>query len=352
MGQVRHHWAFSLLWVNLAVAVVVLIQIAGNQIASTWALAQMLAYMLVYANVSGVLGILLVSTLTQKPVLRQFPQALVVPVCIILTSALGCLLAQTLLMEAGLIIPQDFWGEYFHTLRVAIPLGVVFGSGALVHASLRERVQASEAKLREKEVSEERTRKLLAEARLHSLESRIHPHFLFNTLNAVSSLISVDPPRAEHTVERLAVLLRASLDTTTQPLIPLQRELSIVESYLEIQRARFGNKLHWSVRVPAELNDAKVPPMSVQTLIENAAKHGIVPASDGGEILLTASADDNRLRIEVCDSGPGFDLTAVRAGHGLDNLVGRLDALFGPKAQLNVCRRHGHCVAEIVLPLV
>jgi LytS/YehU family sensor histidine kinase len=104
--------------------------------------------------------------------------------------------------------------------------------------------------------------------------------------------------------------------------------------------------------VPAALYDAKVPPMSVQGLVENAVKHGIAHESNGGEVLVVASADDKRLRVEVCDSGPGFDLTAVRAGHGLDNLVGRLDALFGVEARLNVYRRDGYCVAEIVLPLI
>jgi LytS/YehU family sensor histidine kinase len=98
------------------------------------------------------------------------------------------------------------------------------------------------------------------------------------------------------------------------------------------------------------MQDAQVPPMSVQSLVENAVKHGITPQSSGGEFLVTASAENGSLRVEVRDTGPGFDLAAVRAGHGLDNLVGRLDALFGAKARLNVFRRDGYSVVEMVLP--
>jgi LytS/YehU family sensor histidine kinase len=231
-----------------------------------------------------------------------------------------------------------------------MPLAVVFGSGALLHGLLRTRVQQMEGKLHEKEVTEERARKLAAEAQLRSLESRIHPHFLFNALNSISSLIAVNPVRAEQIVGRLAALLRASLDTGNQPLIPLRQELAIVESYMDIEKARFGDKLRGSVNVPIDLQDTPVPPMSVQLLVENAVKHGITPRSGGGELLVTASAEDGSLRVEVRDTGPGFDLAAIRAGHGLDNLVERLNALFGARARLNVLRRDGYSVVEMVLP--
>jgi len=347
----KHKWAFSLFWINLAVAVVVLVLIVGNQISSVRELLHVLTYALVYANLTGAMGVLVLGGLAERFALRS-PLVPVVAVGVIVLSALGCLLAQTLLMEIGFVIPQHFWAEYLHTLRVAIPLAVVFGLGAMVHGSLRGRVQLMEEKLHEKEVTEERARKLAAEARLRSLESRIHPHFLFNTLNSISSLIAVNPARAEQIVGRLAALLRASLDTSNQPLIPLRQELAMVESYIDIERVRFGDKLRGSVKVPTELQDAKVPPMSVQSLVENAVKHGITPQSGGGEILVTASAENSGLRIEVRDTGPGFDLAAIPAGHGLDSLVERLDALYGAKARLNFLRRDGYSVVEMVLPRV
>lgn len=126
----------------------------------------------------------------------------------------------------------------------------------------------------------------------------------------------------------------------------------MVESYLDIERARFGHKLRSSIAVPANLENAKVPPMSVQSLVENAVKYGITPQNAGGEVLVTAASENGSLRIEIHDTGQGFDLSAVPAGHGLDNLVSRLNALFGVKARLNVLRRDGHSVAEMILPLL
>jgi two-component system, LytTR family, sensor kinase len=125
-----------------------------------------------------------------------------------------------------------------------------------------------------------------------------------------------------------------------------------VENYVDIERVRFGDKLRSSIEVPVELQDAKVPPMAVQSLVENAVKHGITPKSGGGEFFVSASSESGTLRIEVRDTGPGFDLASIPAGHGLDNLVERLDALFGDKARLNVLRRDGHSVVEMVLPRV
>jgi sensor histidine kinase YesM len=350
MARIKSKWAFSLLWTNLAVAIVILIRVAGNPIAGAGELTHMLTYALVYANLTGVLGILVLGGLAERLTLLRFPLVPTLTLGVIGFTALGCLMAQTLLMMIGFVVPRNFWGEYTDTLRIALPLAVVFGLGAFVHASLRGRVQLMEQKLHEKEAAEERATKLALEDRLRSLEARIHPHFLFNTLNSISSLVAVNPVRAEQMVGRLAALLRASLDTNTQALIPLQKELAMVESYVDIERVRFGEKLRATVEVPADLENAKVPPMSVQALVENAVKHGITPQPGGGEVWVTAAADNGRLRIEVRDTGPGFDLTAVPPGHGLDNLVERLDALFGDKASLNVFRRDGHAVVEMVLP--
>lgn len=342
-------WVFSFLWINLSVAAVVVILLAENHISSGRQLLRILVFALFYANLTGILGFLALHGLAVK-LLRNPSMIRLVAAAVLVIVPVGCLLAEALQMGLGLVVPRLFWREYLSTLRVAMPLAIVFGTGAMVHASLRSRVQSMEEKLREKELSEERAQKLAAEARLHLLETQIHPHFLFNTLNSISSLISVNPNRAEQIVGKLATMLRTSLDTSGQPLIPLQQELAMVESYLEIERARFGDKLRSSIAVPPDLQSAKVPLMAVQSLVENAVKYGITPRSDGGEIVVVAAAENGNLRIEVRDTGPGFDLSAVRAGHGLDNLVSRLHVLFGAEARLNVVRRDGYSVVEMVLP--
>jgi sensor histidine kinase YesM len=305
---------------------------------------------LVYTNVTGVPALLLGQKVVEWLTRRHWPLTAAVVVSVLAFAAAGCLVAQALLMWMGTQVPERFWADYLRTLRGALLLSIVFGLGAFSYASMRERLRQTEERLHEKEVAEERTRKLAAEARLRSLESRLHPHFLFNTLNTISALIAVDPARAEQIVGRLAALLRSSLDTTTRSLIPLEQELAMVQDYVDIERARLGDKLHGRVEVPAELRDAQVPPLSVQSLVENAVKHGISPERNGGEVCVSASAENGQLRIAVSDTGGGFDLSAVAAGHGLDSLVGRLDALFSSSAHLAVSRREGRCVVEMVLP--
>jgi sensor histidine kinase YesM len=305
---------------------------------------------LVYTNVTGVPALLLGQRVVEWLTVRRWPLTAAVVVSTVAFAAGGCLAAQALLMWTGHQSADRFWAEYLRTLRGALLLAIVFGLGAFSYASMRERLRQTEERLHEKEVAEERTRKLAAEARLRSLESRLHPHFLFNTLNSISALIAVDPVRAEQIVGRLAALLRSSLDTTTRSLIPLEQELAIVQDYVEIERARFGDRLHGRVEVPADLRDAQVPPLSVQSLVENAVKHGISRERDGGEVCVSASAENGQLRIAVSDTGAGFDLSAVEAGHGLDSLVGRLEALFSSRAHLAVSHREGRCVVEMVLP--
>ncbi|HLK22145.1 MAG TPA: histidine kinase [Bryobacteraceae bacterium] len=352
MAAPKNNWLFSLLWINLAVAMVVLIERVANPAASWRDLLHALVYALIFANTTGLLGTLVIGWVACRLPIRNVPLMAILAAGIAVFIPIGCLIAQVMLLAVGFVQSNLFWQSYFSTLRVAMPLGLVFGFGALMHGALRGRVQIMEEKLHEKEIAEERARKLAAEARLEALEARIHPHFLFNTLNSISSLIAVNPARAEQTVGQLASLLRSSLDSGQQPLIPLRQELAMVRSYLDIEKVRFGEKLKGNVDVAAELEDAKVPPMSVQSLVENAVKHGITSQNGGGEVWVDAGVESGSLRIEVSDSGPGFDLTAIRPGHGLDNLVQRLDALFGARGRLNVVRRDGYSVVEMILPRV
>ena len=346
----KHKWLFVLLWTNVAVALIELIAFVGGPARTTRELLQSLAFTFVYANLTSVLAVLILGWLIERAAVRGVsPWKVGIPGILVFTAG-GCLVAQSLLAAAGFLASHHFWLDYYHTLRFSVPLALVFGLGAMTHATLLSRVQVMKQALHEKEIAEERSRKLAAEARLRSLESWIHPHFLFNTLNSISALIAIDPARAEQIVGRLATLLRASLDTSANSLIPLHQEIAMVESYLDIERVRLGEKLRARVEVPVDLQETMVPTMSVQSLVENAVKHGITPQSDGGEVLVTARADAECVRIDVADTGPGFELAGLCAGHGLDKLVQRLDALFGDRVRLNVFRRDAYSVVEIVLP--
>ena len=346
----QRNWALSLLWTNVAVALVDLIVFVGGPARSARDLLQGLAFTFAFANVTSVLALLILGWLVERLPLRGVPPWKVAIPGILVFTTVGCLLAQLLLRAAGYSGSQHFWLDYYGMLRFAAPLALVFGFGAMTHATLLGRVQAMERQLHEKQVAEERSRKLAAEARLRSLESWIHPHFLFNTLNSISALIAIDPVRADQIVGRLAVLLRASLDMGANSLIPLHQEIAMVESYLDIERVRLGDKLRARVEVPDELRETQVPPLSVQSLVENAVKHGITPQSDGGDVVVGGRVDAEGVHIEVGDTGPGFQLADICAGHGLDKLVQRLDALFGDRARLTVFRRDAYSVVDMVLP--
>ncbi len=347
MAPIRRVWL--LLALNVSITVLVPFIGLGTGQGAT-GLLEVWAFVLVYTNVTAIPALTAGPAIVDVLARRRWPPPAAVLVTTIVFAAAGCLAAQALLMWTGIAVPGDFWREYLHTLGRAMLLAVVFGLGGFAYASMRDQLRRTEEKLHEKEVAEVRAEKLVAEARLRSLESRLHPHFLFNTLNSISALISVDPVRAERIVGRLSALLRSLLDTSSRSVIPLAQELAMVEDYVDIERARFGDKLRARIEVPAELRDAQVPPLSVQSLVENAVKHGITPQRSGGEVLVSASAQNGQLTIEVSDTGDGFDLTAIRAGHGLDSLVRRLDALFSAEARLNVSRRGDRCVVQMVLP--
>lgn len=354
VSSAKSRWGFALVVTNLAVIMVMLVLLAAGQVRTTRDFLNGLAYSLIFANLTSALAMLALGAVLEKVARCRRSLMPYTIVGIAVTILVGCLAGQGVLVVFHFAPADQFWSDYLHILKVATPLAVVFGFGALAYSSLATRLELTQLQLREKELAEERARKLAAEARLRSLESWIHPHFLFNTLNSISALIAVDPARADQIVGRLASLLRASLDSGHHSLIPLRQELALVESYLDIERVRLGDRLRSRIEIPAGLQSASVPPLSLQSLVENAVKYGIVPQPNGGEILITAAnlgaSGDNAVRIDVRDSGPGFDLASIPAGHGLDKLVQRLEALFGEKAGLSVFRRDGFSVVEMVVP--
>ena len=340
-----------LIAINIFVLIMQLVLAAANH---SWNIAELLKqmlYSLLYANIAAVPALLFLPALFEKLVLRGFPLFALYIFCSLFLVPAGCLAAQTLLWSTGALHLHQFWLYYFRTLPFVFSAALIVGLGAIVYGSMQERVFLAEKKLQEKAMMEERARKLAAEAHFRSLESRLHPHFLFNALNAISSLVVENPALAEKTVGRLAALLRASLDNTNESLIPLDQELAMIQDYAEIEKIRFGDMLRIRLDVPGGLRCARVPPLSVLTLVENAVKHGIT-SRRGGEcrVVCSAQEDGKMLLVEVWDTGPGFDPAAIPAGHGLDNLVERLNALFGDKALLKVTRHGQWCVVQMRIP--
>jgi two-component system sensor histidine kinase AlgZ len=293
-------------------------------------------YSLVYAHSIGWLALWAIPKVWGAA--RKLPtwlQWLLRFVTVFAVAVAGSMLAVLILVGLGRVPLPYYWTELTASLKIALVITALASATISMYESMRSRINRGE-------IERERALKLATEAQLASLESRIHPHFLFNVLNTISSLIPEDPQRAERLVEQIAALLRFSLDANQSGLVPLSSELKIVADYLEIEKARFGERLRYQIEVAGELNGAAVPPWSVQTLVENSVKHAVAPNRSGGEIRVSGIRENGFLRMEVRDSGPAFRLESAAAGHGLDNLKGRLAALFGGKAALTL-ERHEDC---------
>lgn len=258
-------------------------------------------------------------------------------------TVVGCSIAVLVLAALGVFSIAWFWTSLRYSVLFSLGVSFAFGIGGFLW-------DRTHAQLERTELARERALKLAAEARLSSLESRIHPHFLFNTLNSIAALIREDPERAEETVGRLAALLRFSLDSEAHRTVPLSRELRIVEKYLEIERVRFRERLRYTIDVPEELGDVEVPPLALQTLVENSVKYAVSPSRTGAEIRIRARLDEDRACVEVEDDGPGFDERALAAGHGLANLRERLASLYTARASLEIATRDGRTSVRLSLP--
>ena len=199
------------------------------------------------------------------------------------------------------------------------------------------------------------------EAELRALKSQVNPHFLFNSLNSLRALIDEDAPRAREAVTRLANMLRYSLQSGQLETVPFEDELRIVEDYLALEQIRHENRLQvrWDITEEVRVGAVSVPPMLLQTLVENAVKYGIGTRREGGELLISARYEGAALCIRVTNPGdlsaPASD-SAARAGSstgvGLRNASERLKLLFGDRASLSLLSEPAGCVtARVLIPL-
>lgn len=193
----------------------------------------------------------------------------------------------------------------------------------------------------------------VVEAQLQALKSQIQPHFLFNTLNAIATLIHHDPRRAEQMIAHLSDLLRSTLVHRQDQEVTLQEELELLQPYLEIEQTRFGDRLVVRVDAPSEVLQARVPHLLLQPLIENSIRHGIAPRVGGGMVTVRAAREDGRLTISVEDDGIGLNDEGPLngGGIGLSNIRARLTQLYGEEGQLRIFSPPaGGTVIELELP--
>lgn len=206
------------------------------------------------------------------------------------------------------------------------------------------KVALADAKVRTAEdaAGREAMERQLVQARLQVLQAQVEPHFLFNTLAAVDYLIETDPARASQMQKALITYLRGALPQMRQESSTLGREMRLVRSYLELIKMRIEDRLELQYEIPPELESAEFPPMMLQSLVENAIKHGIEPKPDGGKVTVTARAQKGALVVEVRDTGVGIvdldklDGPTSGTGIGLQNIRERLAMLYSGKGHLSL----------------
>ncbi len=200
------------------------------------------------------------------------------------------------------------------------------------------------------EIERWRLQSTVKEAELRALKSQVNPHFIFNALNSLRALIEENPAQARDAVTRLANLLRYSLKAGQLETVALQDELRVVEDYLALEQVRHEDRLRVRTEVAPEVVAVPVPPMLLQTLVENAVKYGIAPRREGGEIGIVARCVDGRMLLQVTNPGT-LALPGGSTGVGLRNAADRLRLLFGDRARLSLTEASpGLVVATVELP--
>ena len=247
---------------------------------------------------------------------------------------------------------QRFFGNYFlesivtYAGTAGVFVAIDFARAVRDEAVARAQLEARAAELESS----------VAQARLDALSMQMNPHFLFNTLTAISGLIAQErKAEAREVIQRLGELLRQSLGTGNGAFSTVARETALLEDYLYIQRLRFSDRLSASVDIDRDARDLLIPTMLLQPLVENAIRHGVEPREGKGTVHVSVRRENGSLRISIADSGRGFSLgqdgRPTREGIGIANTRERLDHIYGPNASLRLGNgTGGGAEAVVVLP--
>ena len=239
------------------------------------------------------------------------------------------------LLAGGFILKQFFSiVSKPHPLRIIIS-GIIFSVAVGWFFYSKARLRTSNRIIQEERIKRLSSEKETLEAKLRLLQAQIEPHFLFNTLSNVLSLIDTDPARGKSMLTDLIHYLRTSLSRTLPEITTLGQEINMIEAYLNIQKIRMDERLNFTIELPDALRHHPFPPMLLQPLVENAIKHGLEPKIDGGTVTIKVMERDSLIRIEVIDTGIGFS-AYKKNGVGIGNVKERLQLLYGGKGRLTL----------------
>ena len=272
----------------------------------------------------------------KKSLLKNLPLHFVLAIVFALLHRSISFIAYLLLIEPGRLIggipiwtnPKILGGSFNSFLNYWIILGMYYG--------ITYYQQFRDEKVRSAQLETE-----LANSQLQALKMQLQPHFLFNTLHAVSSLMDESVQKARQTLTLLSNLLRLSLDNIGKQFATLKEELDFVKSYLEIEKTRYQERLEIEYNIEDNLLDLHVPNLILQPLVENAVKHGIAPKSEGGKIVITGKRVNNNLILSVKDNGTGSGSKTKTSGLGLINVESRLEKIYPDNFRMEIINKNG-----------
>lgn len=186
---------------------------------------------------------------------------------------------------------------------------------------------------------------------LKTLKSQLNPHFMFNALNSIRALVEENPERAKETITQLSNIFRYSLRIEKTETVPLEDEIRIVRDYLALEKVRYEERLSYSITIDSEANKIEIPPMMIQTLVENGIKHGIAKLHNGGTVSIKATVDDTKLTIEITNSGSFSDSDLEKTtGFGVSNTKQRLQIIYGSSAGFKIFEENKNVIVLITIP--
>jgi len=304
---------------------------------------------LTFTNLVGLSGLLSLGFYHKIVASSRLPKSIKVGIPILLLI-FGIALAFRISLDLGGFICglDDYQVDRWHLsiLVVDFTLIAVISIIAILFALYERLATRLETKIRENE----KLQRLQIESKLLLLQSKINPHFLFNTLNTMLDVLRRDTGQVEKIILNLSDIYRKTLTMPDNALVNLKEELKLVEEYLEIEKVRMGKRLQYSFHSDEKLDDFKLPPMIIQILVENAIKHGLTPKQEGGKIKISISREEGTVTLDVTDNGVGMDTVKSSDGFGLISIHQRLKLMYeNAKMEISAVSTGGTQV-RILLP--
>ncbi len=300
----------------------------------------------IYLIVSQCIG-LSISTLCRFSLMLLKPETNL-SLVIILTAAIvsGGLVGG---LVGGLLTGVElvsFTAPSVHTLRIII-MSLLIGGAISFFFLSRGKIAETQHQLQQERIQRLTSEKNAAQTQLKMLQAQIEPHFLFNTLSNIQSLLETDPPAGKKMLKDLTRYLRASLAETRAQWTTLGGEMELITAYLDLFKVRMGDRLQVCIHMDEALKSARFAPMLLQPLVENAVLHGLEEMIDGGTVAIRAEQENTILRVVVTDTGKGFAPGASK-GMGLVNIHDRLKALYGPQGRLIITENQPTGVKAVI----